>query len=315
MLSNRRSYPLALSVFLALVSLSAFAAENPDAVVAKQGSATVTLADIDAFTARIPEDKRAGFFNSPQRIETTIRNLLAQKQMADEARKAGIDRDPAMKQQLAMAVDETLAREALIRFKAGIKVPDMTELANEEYIAHKEKYVTPGELDVKHVLISTRAHTEDEANKIAADVEEQAKAHPDQFDALVEKYSEDTSKHDNGGLMKDAGSAKYAGPFAAAARALKKPNEISPVVKTSYGFHVLKLIKRTPDQQKTYAEVREEIAHKLHDDFIDKAMRDHTDIVRNQPLDADPDLVASLRSRYGAAMTPAEAAAGDSPAQ
>ncbi len=50
-------------------------------VVASQGGVDVTLADVDAFMARIPERDRAGFLNSPKRIESMLGNLLVQKQL------------------------------------------------------------------------------------------------------------------------------------------------------------------------------------------------------------------------------------------
>ena len=48
-------------------------------VVAEQNGAQVTLQDIDAYAAKIPEKDRAGFFDSPKRIESTIMGLLLKK--------------------------------------------------------------------------------------------------------------------------------------------------------------------------------------------------------------------------------------------
>jgi len=156
-------------------------------------------------------------------------------------------------------------------------------------------------LNVKHVLISTKERGEDEAKAIADTVEKEAKAHPDQFDALVEKYSEDPSKTANKGLMTDAGSNRYMPAFSDAAKALKKPGDISPIVKTKYGFHIIKLVERTAEHQQTFADVREQVVEQLRAEFIEKALKNFTDTLRNLPVDANPELVASLRTRYGSA--------------
>jgi len=281
---------LMLSFALAFVfSNTAGAVEGVSTVVARQGSATVTLADIDAFAQRIPPKDRAGFFDNPQRLESLISNLLTQKQLAAEARAAGLDKQPATTAQIDIAVDEVLSKQRLINMRETATVPDLSELAQEQYIAHKEKYITPGTLNVKHVLISDKSRSEEEAKAIADTVDKEAKAAPDKFDELVEKYSDDPSKASNKGL--------------------KKPGDISPVIKTKLGFHVLKLVSRTPDQQKKFADVRDQIVAQLRDEYVDKAVKEHTDALKNLPLDANQDLVASLRSRYGSLQTPPEATA------
>lgn len=281
----------------------------PSTVVAKQGDVIVTIADVDAFAQRIPESERKGFFDSPKRLESMLYNLLLQKQLSAEARKLGLGDDPAVKAQIEIATEETLSRARMQRFRADLKIPDFTTLAKEDYLGNKSKYIAKGKLDVKHVLVSTASRSEDEARKIADTVEKEARAHPDQFDALVEKYSEDPSKDSNHGLMANAASGQYVQAFTDAAKALNKPNEISPVVKTSYGFHVLKLIERTPDKQRTFAEVQPEIVERLRNDYVDKAAKTHADELRNLPVDANADLVASLRTRYAGDAPPKPAPA------
>ncbi|HET6546451.1 MAG TPA: peptidyl-prolyl cis-trans isomerase, partial [Rhodanobacteraceae bacterium] len=94
------------------------------------------------------------------------------------------------------------------------------------------------------------------------------------------------------------GSGRYDAAFAAAAAALKKPGDISPIVKTPYGFHVLKLVAHAPDRQKSFDEVHDELVERLRTDYVGKAVQAHTGELRAKKLDADPDLVASLRTRY-----------------
>lgn len=296
--------PLAITLFMLAVARPSGAVDGAvqtsNDVVAKQGNATVTLEDIDAFAARIPAGQRAGFFNSPTRIEGVITNMLLQKQMADEARKSGLDRDPLVARQLALAADEALSKARMQQFKDTIKLPDFDQLAHEDYIAHKEKYIKRGQIVVKHVLVSTKTRSEDDARKLAETIEKEAKAQPDQFDALVDKYSDDPGKETNHGEMADAGdSSKYVPEFAAASSALKKVGDISPPVKSTFGFHVVKLTERTTDAARSFAEVKPEIVSRLRNEYIDKQVRTYSDTLRNQPLDANEANVASLRSRYG----------------
>jgi parvulin-like peptidyl-prolyl isomerase len=297
---------------MALAAISMASADTPPAtdastVIAKQGSTTVTLGDVDAFAQRMSAGDRPVFFNNPKRLEALITNLLLQKQLAAEARTAGLDKDASVKAQIDLAADDVLAKARVQALRDNAKLPDFSALAKEEYIAHKEKYVTPGKLEVKAVLISTKQHSDEEAKTIAQTVEKEAKAHPDQFEALVEKYSDEPNKSETHGLMRDVRNNRAVPSLAEAANALKVPGEISPVVKTKYGYHVLQLVARTSDVQQPFDDVRAGIVEQLRSTFLEKAVSKHTDELRNQHVDANPELVASLRDRFGTAPTPPEA--------
>ncbi|HSM99957.1 MAG TPA: peptidylprolyl isomerase [Rudaea sp.] len=270
----------------------------PPGVVAEQGGVQVTLTDIDAYAAKIPEKDRAGFFDSPKRIEDSIMTLLLRKQLAAEARKAGLENAPGVQARIEAATEDTLAQVDIEHLRATLKIPSFDELAHEYYLSHPDQFVVPGEIDVEHVLVSSKDRGADAAKAIVGKVEAEAKAHPDQFDALVEKYSDDPSKKDNHGLIADVASGKVVPAFAKAAKALKKPGDISPIVRTEYGYHVLKLVSRKPDTQRTFADVKAQLVEKLRNDWIDQQVAQHTGDMRGKPLNASPDLVASLRTRY-----------------
>jgi len=277
-------------------------------VVASQGGVSITLEDLDAFAAGIPDDKRAGFFDSPTRIENIITQLLVQRQLAREARELGLEKDPQVERRIELATEEALSKARMQKFKADLVIPDFSQLAQEQFIGRKKDYIIKGRVDVKHVLIALKTRDEDQAKALADTVHAEAVAHPEKFDELIEKYSEDTSKTQNHGLMIDAADKRYVTPFAEAAAALTKKGEISPIVKTDFGYHVLQLVERTPDRQPTFAEVKDQIVAQLRNDYIEKEVKGHGDELRNQRLDANPELIASLRSRYASANreTPAK---------
>jgi peptidyl-prolyl cis-trans isomerase C len=297
-----RDLSLVVLVFFSLVVPSAASAakSDTDTVVASQGGVSVTLGNVDSFAAHIPEKNRAEFFNSPQRIQTLITNLLVDKQLAAEARKLGIDRDPAVAKELAKASDPVavLARARMEKLRKSIEVPDMSELALEQYIGHKEDYIEHGRIDVRDVLVSTAKRSEDEAHTLATTIAEQAEADPAAFPALVTKYSDQADKAESGGLVTHLESGGHDPMLVAAAGKLSKPGEVSRVVRAENGFHVLQLVARAPDRQQSFDEVRQSIVDKLEKDYVAKTLSLHRARLRSQKLDADPALVASLRTRY-----------------
>lgn len=307
MSSTRRTLGLCLLIGISAATLShaqstdapAIGAGLPSTVVAKQGTAIVTLTDIDAFAQRIPEKERPGFFDNPTRLQNLILQLLSQKQLAEEARKANLDKKPEVRGQIDIATDEVLSRVRMENLKSEIKLPDFEARAKEEYIGHKDVYVVPGDLTVQHVLISMKSRDDKDAKALADTVVKEAKAHPDQFDALVEKYSEDESKANNKGVMKGVTKATYVAAFVDASKALKNPGDISQPVKTKFGYHIIKLVSRSPDQQLTYAQVHDRIVERLKSDYVSKIVQRHVDEIHNGHIDANEALVASLRTRYG----------------
>ncbi len=298
-----------------LLALSAIVAnaEAPLApsVVASQGGVSVTMADIDTFASTIPEDRRAQFFDSPQRIQTLISSLLLQKQLAAEAREHGLDKNPEIISKAGSAQEAALAKAMQEQLTNGMKIPDFNELAQEQYIAYRERYVVPAILEVQDVVITAVSRSEAEARALADTVEAEARKDPSQFDALVEKYSDESGKAKSHGMVKDAASAGHAEGFASAIAALKSPGDISPVVKTDGEFHVLKLVAKAPAKQKSFDDVREELVAGLRKDFIQRTIKEHIDQLRNKHIDASPELVASLRTRFasGTSAPSAEGAA------
>jgi parvulin-like peptidyl-prolyl isomerase len=273
-------------------------------VVARQGGVEVTMLDVDAAAAKIPEGDRAGFFDSPKRIEAIVGGLLYQKQLAAEARKAKVEKDALVQREIAQATDDVLSRVQLENYQKSLTLPDFNLLAKEFYASHKSNFVEAGGAAVADVVIAMKGRSDEEARARASEVEAAARAHPDQFEALVAKYSDDPNKLTNHGRM-ERYSNQMAKPLAAAANALTTPGDISPVVKTELAYHVLKLIERKPDRQRPFEEIQADLLITLKRNYVTTQMDQYTGEFRGKPLQANPDLVASLRTRYA---TPA---AGD----
>jgi hypothetical protein len=308
-----RTTTLLLTLLTALSASAAdkSATELPKGVVARQGGIDVTLDDLNAFAAKIPDKDRAGYFDSPTRIEGTIMSLLLQKQLAAQARAEKLDRDPLVQRQVAIATEDTLARVQLDNFRKKLQQPNFDLLAKEYYDSHQEEFATKGDISVEQILVTINGRTEDQAKARIEEAEKAVLAHPDQFEGLVEKYSDDPNKAVNHGLIERAGGTKAPRPFALAANALTTPGQISPVVRLPLGFCILKLIERKPDYVRPFDEAKRELVTKLRTNYVDAQMTQYTGELRGKPLQADPDLVASLRTRYMPAGTqsPEEAAA------
>jgi peptidyl-prolyl cis-trans isomerase C len=294
---------------LASAVAGAAGTNDADTLVVSQGVARVTLGDVDAYVHRIPETDRAGFVAKPERIETMLRNMLLDKQLADEARKLGLEKDPIVQKQIALAIENALSRARMEAFRESLKAPDFSEQAHEDYLANKKKYTIPKRYDVKHILFDIKSRTPEQAETLANETAAKLAKDPSQFDSLVETLSDDESKKDNHGLIENAASESYVAPFAETARKLEKIGDISPPVRTVFGYHILKLVKTEPEQLQPFERVRESIISRLEAEWMEAKIREKLDGLRNETMEPQPAVLATLRDRFGTVQTPPAAGA------
>jgi len=111
-----------------------------------------------------------------------------------------------------------------------------------------EKRPSRGEVQVAQILIATPKSKGEEwmvaARKRADSIQTALKNGAD-FSELVSKYSDDNRTASEGGVLAPFGVGKMIPVFEDAAFALQKPGDISQV-QTDYGFHIIKLISKTP---------------------------------------------------------------------
>ena len=125
------------------------------------------------------------------------------------------------------------------------------------YEDNKERYSTPEQLRASHILLKTEGKDEAAVRKQAEDLLAKIKGGAD-FAALATKLSEDEVSAAKGGELEPFGRGAMVKDFEDAAFAMK-PGDISGLVKSQYGFHIIKLIDRTPAATQTLDQVRVQI--------------------------------------------------------
>jgi len=130
------------------------------------------------------------------------------------------------------------------------------------YDEHRAEYDLPEKRHARHILIRTPPGSEDKtaARKKADDILARLRKGED-FATLAGQYSEDSSAA-RGGDLGFFGRGQMVQPFEEAVFGLK-PGEVSEVVETQFGFHIVKLEEIQAAQVKTVEQVRPEIEEKL----------------------------------------------------
>ena len=139
-----------------------------------------------------------------------------------------------------------------------------------------------------HVLIATSdlvtkqeysAEKKAEKRKLAEDIQKRAKAGED-FVKLVKQYSDDAGSKENGGEYTFA-RGRMVPQFEAAAFSLGT-NEISEVVTTQFGYHIIKVSEKIPAKAVEFSKVEKDLhdglkqqeTQKLLPDYIEKVLAD-----------------------------------------
>jgi len=131
------------------------------------------------------------------------------------------------------------------------------------YQDHREEFRQEEEACASHILVKVKAgeagegHPDEEAKAIAQGLLDQVKAGAD-FAALAKKSSEDQGSAANGGDLGCFSAGRMVPEFDDAVFALE-PGKVSDLVKTSFGYHVIRLASRRESTVEPLAQVKERI--------------------------------------------------------
>ena len=126
----------------------------------------------------------------------------------------------------------------------GVKIKVPREDVERYYNEHLGTYTTPEQIRASHILLKTEGKSDADVRAKAESVLKEVKAGGD-FAALAKKYSEDDSNAQQGGDLDYFSRGRMVPEFEAAAFALE-PGQVSDLVKTQFGYHIIKVADRKP---------------------------------------------------------------------
>jgi len=162
------------------------------------------------------------------------------------------------------------------------------------YDDNKQTYSTPEKLQASHILLKTEGKDDTAVKKQAEDVLAQLKGGAD-FAALAKKMSEDEVSAKKGGDLGPFAPGDMVPEFEKAAAALK-PGELSDLVKSQFGYHIIKGGEKIPATTRTLEEVRAQIEDSIKFERAQKeAQRIANELAGKLPKPEDLDTVAKAR--------------------
>lgn len=272
-------------------------AQPADLVIITAGPISITKSEFEAAVKTLPEQYQQ--YAMTQGRKQFAEDFLRLKLLAAAGMKNGLDKDPDVIKQLGLLRENLVAQAQLGRIDKSVEVSEAD--AKAMYDGNAKDYE---QVHARHILIAFKGSpaaqtgkkelTEDEAKAKAEDIRKKLAA-GGKFEDLAKTESDDIGSAANGGDLGSFGHGQMVPEFEKVAFATK-PGDTSDVVRTQFGYHIIKVESRdvTP-----FAGVKEKLTHDLHQ----KKLQEELDKLK---ADAKP----QFNEAYFAAPPPADPAAG-----
>jgi peptidyl-prolyl cis-trans isomerase C len=225
----------------------------------------------------LEEAKSAGITATDEEVNKQVSELKGRfpspEKYQEELKKEGLTEADLAKQAREAFVLQKLVETKVVN---DIKVTDQEVKAF--YDQNPDKLKRPERVHVRHILIridkSATAEDKKKARAKADDVLAKIKAGGD-FAKLAEENSDDPGSKTRGGDLSWVSRNQTVPPFESAAFGLKKPNELSPVVESQFGFHIIQLVEHQDSGLVPFEEVKDKIAGFLKQQQQREKFMDH----------------------------------------
>jgi peptidyl-prolyl cis-trans isomerase C len=256
----------------------------------------LTRQDFEIEMEKLAPEYRDDFRKNIARITKRLEDMLVGRTLASEAAALKLDADPVIQRRLQAVREDVLSGAMVNHLRQTTIVPDMTDAALDYYKLNKEKFFVKERVRVSHILIGTAKRSESEAVDLVKEVRQKLLAGED-VKRLAIHYSEDPSVKQNGGDLGEVNRGKMVTEFENAAFSLTKPGDISDIVKTKFGYHVIFLHEREDGRQKPFSEVKEAIVKTLSSKYRTDAVQSYiTNIRQDKTIKLNTQAIDSLQT-------------------
>lgn len=219
--------------------------------------AKVETRDVQAELQRMPASVRERVLTQPDMLRQLISNMYLRRALAKEAERQGLTQTTEVQYALQKASEGVLA-EALAERIVTAATPDNTatdKLAHTIYKAEPQRFAVPAQTRARHILIQgTSPEARAQAGKLLAELKAGAN-----FEELAKVHSADPGSAAKGGDLGFFPQGRMVKPFEEALETLQKPGDLSGVVQSDFGYHIIRLEERKPASTKPFEEVREQL--------------------------------------------------------
>lgn len=282
-----------------MVHAATSAPKPSEPAVAKLGALSISSAEVQQLLRNMPEGERAKVKNNPEAVQNWLRQRLASEALLREAQQKKWAERPEIKARVDAAIKEVTARivstsylESVIRLPAGFPSDADVSAA---YERAKSQFNIAATYRVAQIFLSVAPDADTAAvaaaRTKATDLGTQARG--GDFVTLAKAHSQDTYSAAQGGEVGNLPLLQFL-PETREVIPQMKLNQVSEPIRSTSGFHVLKLLGNQPARPATLQEVkptlqaalREQRQQELINEYLLKLAPSSSVSIDNAALDA-----------------------------
>lgn len=227
------------------------ALSTPDSILAKVNGTPITVDEFNKKWAQIPESARAAY-SGPNGKKEFLGQLITRELLLQKARQMKLDQDKTVADRVESFKERLMldtALHELVEKKIEVSDDDLKAYFND----HRDSLPPIEEARASHILVKT----ESEARALLSRLHRGA-----DFAALAKAHSMDFTTKDKGGDLGILRKGRILPELEKVVFKLK-PGQVSDVVQTSYGYHIILVQSRRTHKPLSVDDVRPEIREQI----------------------------------------------------
>jgi len=256
-------------------------------VIATYAGNRLDAARVTKEMERLPAPSRA-YLQAPDRKKQFVENMILNELLYAEGQKQGYDKDEDIDRQVNDLRRRLVVQRVVREFQ---KPPEITDEQAKKYYDDNPNLYSSTQIRASHILVKDEAQ--------AREIRDQLKADPSKFAEIAKEKSTDKTSGAKGGDLGMFGQGRMVPEFERAAFALK-PNEISDIVKTQYGYHIILVVERKEGERRPFDQVKEQIKATLRNKAIqDQQEKRYADLKQSANMKIDDLVLEKLQVPQG----------------
>lgn len=265
---------LLIGILSTLLAVSMARADNQDQrVLLSAGDLIVTEQDLQQELLLLPATERTQILATPAKLKELLGQIFLGKRMIAEAVRLSLDQTPLAQARLAAARRQALSETLRDYVQKQIEPPDFAALAREHYIVRRDEFQLPERFKAAHILKKVGCDCEREEKRRQIEQLRTRLQAGEDFVTLAKAESDDTRSAAKGGDLGDwVKRDQLVAPFAEALAKLS-PGQLSDVVETPFGFHLIKLQDHQPARLQSFEEAQSGLEERLRKTYNQEQLR------------------------------------------
>jgi parvulin-like peptidyl-prolyl isomerase len=196
-----------------------------------------------------------------------------------QALQDGVEKDGMNWEDFKDQIKRQLQMQKVIAQEVGSRIMLTRADARKYFDAHKNDFDSPPGVHLAEIMISSEKHTPAEAEKLAKKAQTEIQ-NGSRFSDVAKELSDSSSAKEGG----DVGFFKQGTISDAIAKDIAKVDvgEITPIIKTQYGYMIFKVLEKRTGQHPAFDQIADQVMNYLYDQKVQEGLRPFLTKLRNE---------------------------------